>query len=210
MAAGRAVLTARLAPAFSDTIDTKLTRYSEADMTDVVRVSAAEFDELTAHDERRFELIDGEVIEMTAPKIKHQLLSGRLYRLIDDLKPDGVVIFAPVDVYLDEYNILEPDVVWVAANSICKIEVNRLIGAPDLVVEILSPSTAKRDKIDKFALYEKHGTREYWLVDPDHNQIEVWKRGARGFDWQGLYGVGDSFTSAVLDGKTVEVAPIFA
>src|SRR5579871_1433380 len=107
---------------------------------------------------------------MTAPKIKHQLLSGRLYRLVDDLKPNGVAIYAPVDVYLDEFNIPEPDIMWVAENSTtCEITENRLIGAPDLVIEILSPSTAKRDKTDKFNLYEKHGSREYWLIDPDYD-----------------------------------------
>ena len=87
---------------------------------------------------------------------------------------------------------------WVAANSICKIEELRLVGAPDLVVEILSPSTAKLDKTAKFSLYEKHGTREYWLVDPEYAQIEVWKRGANGFERQGLYRVGDTFELAVL------------
>ncbi|HVU11725.1 MAG TPA: Uma2 family endonuclease [Phototrophicaceae bacterium] len=179
-------------------------------MTDVVRVSAAEFDQLTANDERRFELINGEVIEMTAPKIKHQRLIGRLYRLLDDIKPDGEVFITP-DVYLDEYNVPEPDIVWVAANSAtCEITENRLIGAPDLVVEILSPSTAKRDRTDKFDLYEKHGTREYWLVDPEYDQIEVWKRGATSFERQRVYGIGDTFESAVLGGKTVEIAPIFA
>ena len=181
-------------------------------MTDaaVTRVSVAEFDQLTANDERRFELIDGEVIEMAPPKIVHQRLVGRLYRLIDDLKPDGEVFVSPVEVYLDEYNIPQPDIVWVAANSSCNIEENRLVGAPDLVIEILSPSTAKRDKIDKFKLYEKHGSREYWLVDADYNQIEVWTRGAKGFERQGLYGIGDTFESRVLGGKTVEIAPIFA
>ncbi len=179
-------------------------------MTDIVRVSAAEFDELTAHDERRFELIEGEIIEMAPPKIVHQRLLGRLYRTIDDLKPDGEVLLAPVEIYLDEYNIPQPDLVWVAASSICKIEELRLVGAPDLVIEILSPSTAKRDKTAKFELYEKHGSREYWMVDPDNRLIEVWKRGANSFERQGVYGIGDQFESAALSGKTVEVTPIFA
>jgi Uma2 family endonuclease len=125
------------------------------------------------------------------------------------LKPGGEVFFSPIEVYLDEFNIPQPDLVWVAANSICKIEEFRLVGAPDLVIEILSPSTAKRDKTDKFKLYEKHGTREYWLVDPEYSNIEVWRRGASGFERQGVYGIGDTFESAALGGKTVEVTPIF-
>ncbi len=179
-------------------------------MTDIVRVSAAEFDQLTANDERRFELINGEVIEIPTPSIRHQRRAGRVMLLVDKLKPDGEVLISPLEVYLDEYNIPEPDIVWVAANSICQIGENRLIGAPDLVVEILSPSTAKRDKIEKFSLYEKHGTREYWLVDPDYDQIEVWKRSEDRFERQRVYGIGDTFESAVLGGNTIEVAPIFA
>src|SRR4051794_32423341 len=178
-------------------------------MVDITRVTAAEFEEMTAHDERRFELIDGEVIEMAPPKIVHQRLSRRLTRLVDDLKPDGEVFYAPIEVYLDEYNIPQPDVVWVSANSICKIEELRLVGEPDLVIGILSPSTAKLDKTTKFNLYEKHGSREYWIVDPAYAQVEVWKRGTNGFERQGVYGVGDTFESAVLGNKTDDVTPIF-
>lgn len=179
-------------------------------MADVVRVSAAEFDELTEHDERRFELIDGEVIEMPPPSIKHQRLVFGLAKRIDLLKPDGEVFISPIETYLDEYNIPQPDVVWVASDSACKIEDLRLVGAPDLVVEVLSPGTAKRDKTAKFSLYEKHGCREYWMVDPEMSLIEVWKRGTNGFERQGVYGDGDTFESAVLGAKTVDVSTVFA
>jgi len=173
------------------------------------RVTAAEFDEFTAQDERRFELIDGEIIEMTPPKIKHQRIVGRLYRHIDDIKPDGEVFISPVEVYLDAYNVPQPDIAWVAGNSTCEITENRLIGAPDLVIEILSPSTAKRDKTAKFRLYEQHGTREYWMVDPENNLVEVWKHGESGFERQGVYDTGDTFESSSL-GKTVNVNLIFS
>ncbi len=174
------------------------------------RLTAAEFDDLTAHDERRFELINGEVIEMAPPSIQHQRLLFGIAKYIDALKPDGEVFIAPIEVYLDEHNIPQPDIAWVAANSPCQIEELRLIGAPDLVVEILSPSTAKRDKTDKFSLYEQHGTREYWIVDPQYQQIEVWARSEDKFQRQGVFAAGDTFESAALGGKTVEVAPIFS
>ncbi len=179
-------------------------------MADVVRVSAAEFDELTASDERRFELIEGEIIEMAPPTIPHQNVVLNAAFTLKPLIPDGRIFVSPIEVYLDENNIPQPDLVWVAAHSICKIEHKRLVGAPDLVIEILSPSTAKRDKTAKFALYEKYGSREYWIVDPEYNNVEVWRRGANGFERQGVYGADDTFASAALDGKTVEVAPIFS
>lgn len=178
-------------------------------MVDVIRVSAAEFEELTADDERRFELIQGEVIEMPPPVVPHQNVVLNTAFVLKPIIPNGRIFISPIEVYLDEHNISQPDLVWVAENSICKIEHKRLVGAPDLVVEVLSPGTAKRDKTTKFSLYEKHGTREYWMIDPETSLIEVWKRGANGFERQGVYGVGDTFESAALGGKVVDVTPIF-
>lgn len=145
---------------------------------------------------------------MPTPIVPHQDVVLNTAFVLKPLIPNGRIFISPIEVYLDEHNIPQPDLVWVAENSICKIERKRLVGAPDLVVEVLSPSTAKRDKTDKFKLYEKHGTREYWLVDPEYNQIEVWKRGANGFERQGVYGVGDSFESATL-GNSVDVSLVF-
>lgn len=178
-----------------------------ADMT-TSRVSAAEFDIFTAQEERRFELIDGEIIEMAPPIVPHQVIVLNAAFAVKPLIPDGQLFISPIEVYLDENNIPQPDLVWVSANSICKVERKRLIGAPDLVIEVLSPSTAKRDKTAKFRLYEQHGTREYWMVDPENDLIEVWKRGESSFVRQGVYGVGDTFESAAL-GKTVDVSAIF-
>jgi Uma2 family endonuclease len=179
-------------------------------MADVTRITAAEFDELTAHDERRFELIKGEVIEMAPAIVSHQDIVLNTAFVLKPLIPGGRIYVSPIEVYLDENNIPQPDLVWVAANSICKVERTRLVGAPDLVVEVLSPSTAKRDKTDKFSLYEQHGSREYWIIDPEYKQIEVWTRSADKFERQNVYGVGDTFTSAALGGKTVEVTPFFS
>ena len=179
-------------------------------MVDITRVTAAEFEELTAHDERRFELIEGEITEMAPPIVLHQDIILNTAFILKPIIPNGRIYISPIEVYLDEHNIPQPDLVWVAPNSICKVERKRLVGAPDLIVEVLSPSTAKLDKTTKFSLYEKHGSLEYWLVDPEYTQIEVWKRGTNGFERQGVYGVGDTFESAALGGKQVDVTPIFA
>ncbi len=146
---------------------------------------------------------------MLPPQIEHQRLIGRLFRIVDDLKPDGEVLLSPIEVCLDNYNIAQPDLVWIAAKSACQIEALRLVGAPDLVIEVLSPATAKRDKTTKFRLYEQHGTREYWIIDPEYSQIEVWKRGENGFERQGIYTVSDTFEAAALS-KPLEVTPIFS
>jgi Uma2 family endonuclease len=115
-----------------------------------------------------------------------------------------------LSVYLDDENIPQPDVIWIAPNSKCTIGEKYLIGAPDLVVEVFSPSTALRDKTDKFRLYEKHGVREYWMLDAVAKYIEVWQLENGKFVQKGVYGPGATFTPAVFPGETIDVAAIFA
>jgi Uma2 family endonuclease len=97
---------------------------------------------------------------------------------------------------------------WIASDSQCVIDDKRLRGAPDLVVEVLSPSTARDDKTVKFRLYEQHGSRELWLIDPTAEYVEVWRREDEQFVQNGVYGPADSFQSAVLR-AAVNCAHIF-
>jgi Uma2 family endonuclease len=173
------------------------------------KITAAEFADLPEQPGFPIvELIDGAIILSASPIPKHQIVSFRIGSLIDSLIPDGQVIAAPMDVYLDEYNTVEPDLMWISSNRDSIIGEVRIMGAPDLIVEIFSPSTLKRDKHDKFKLYEKHGVREYWMVDLEYQQVEVWVSGANGFDRLGLYGAAGTFTSPAL-GKQVDLAPVF-
>ncbi|MCU0515005.1 MAG: Uma2 family endonuclease [Anaerolineae bacterium] len=147
------------------------------------------------------ELIDGEIVEMPAPTLHHQRLAARIFKVIDQLKPDGEVYFAPADVHLDDRLVVQPDVLWVAAdNTRCvNVEDKYFRGAPDLVVEILSPGTAFHDRVTKFALYEQHGTRELWLIDAAEGLIEVWSREEAAFRRVGLYGRQQTFTSPLFN-----------
>lgn len=155
------------------------------------------------------ELIDGELTESPTPIPDHQNTSVELIIVLRGLIPNGKLYHAPIDVYFDEANIVQPDIVWVADDGLCFIGEKRLEGAPDLVVEILSPSTARRDKNKKFSLYEKHGVREYWLVDPLAQYIEVWRLENGNFVPKGVFGPGDTFVAAVLGDKPVEVSAVF-
>ncbi len=131
-------------------------------------------------DDERWEIIDGEAYNMTpAPRTDHQLVSGELLRqfanyLID--KPCRIFA-APYDVMLDEdknnsQNIVQPDLLVVCDKK--KLENGKYcLGAPDLIIEILSPSTAKKDLLIKRHLYEKYGVKEYWIADPEHKDITV-------------------------------------
>ncbi|MCU0480594.1 MAG: Uma2 family endonuclease, partial [Anaerolineae bacterium] len=120
------------------------------------------------------ELIDGEVIVAASPINAHQRAVGRIYQALVSLFPNGEVILSPSDVRLDEWNIVQPDVFWIAENSTCHDADTHFIGAPTLIVEVLSPSTATKDKVKKFRLYEKYGVSVYWIAVIDGGYIEVW------------------------------------
>ena len=162
---------------------------------------------------RRQELIHGELIvqekDMDAPHDNHQKLTTRLIILLAPFTTTGELRPSPVDVVIEEHNVVQPDVMWVRHdNDQCLMKEGRWYGAPDLVVEILSPSTAKQDKSTKYDLYEEHGVREYWIVDNAARLIEVYARQDDKFARHGVFGLGESFISSVLGDKTVEVDAI--
>ena len=130
-------------------------------------------------DEKRVELIDGVFYEMHSPKIIHQAAAGFLYKKLLDhvLETKGPCrpFISPVDVYLDadDKTIVQPDVLVLCNTSMIN-EVGRVIGAPDLIIEVLSKSTRKKDMTLKHHKYANAGVREYWLVDTDKQSIVVY------------------------------------
>jgi Uma2 family endonuclease len=147
---------------------------------------------------------------MGTPIPEHQRLIRKLLLQLETLIPDGELFLSPLDVVLDDENIPQPDLMWVAANSGCQIGDKRLYGAPDLIVEVFSPGTAHYDKSIKFRLYEKFGVRTYWMVDPTEKYVEVWQLVEGKFVQQGVLGVDETFASAVLGDKIVKITPIFS
>jgi Uma2 family endonuclease len=133
-------------------------------------------------DGRRHELIDGEHVVTPAPVRRHQQLSGRLFLALGNhlqLHPVGEVYAAPLDVMLSEHDVVEPDLLFVSNERRDLLE-DRVHGAPDLVVEILSPSSRRTDEVTKRHLYDRFGVREYWVVDPDIDVVKVYRRGDDG------------------------------
>jgi len=175
------------------------------------RITAAEYAQMPETN-LPVELIDGEIIEMPSPKTEHQQISGNLYSLIKTLIPGGSVFYSPLDVHLDEYNVVQPDIFWVSGQeSLCKLGKDGYWhGAPDLVVEILSEGTGLRDRREKFRLYEKHGSKEYWLVEPGQKYLEVWALADGQFKRLGVFGADDTFESPALGGAKVELKSALA
>lgn len=160
------------------------------------------------------ELIDGEVMMKNTPSPQHQMISARLvaflvtYVLNNNL---GEVQHAPSGVYFDDYTTVQPDLFFVAREgSKCYIDADNMWhGAPDLCIEILSPSSAKTDRQAKFQLYERHGVREYWILSPSERLVEVyvWREG--GYLRLGVYGEGDEIKGEALPGLALAVAGLF-
>lgn len=116
-----------------------------------------------------YELMEGELVMVPAPSPRHQLVLLRLARILDLYVEEhdlGTVLTAPVDLYLDEENAVQPDLLFIRKERSAILKEDGIYGAPDLVGEILSHATASRDLKEKFSLYERSGIKEYWILDP--------------------------------------------
>lgn len=165
-------------------------------------------------DTRPCELVDGELYMPPAPNSKHQSIVVNLVTMLERHVRDrglGRVFVSPLDVVLDRTRplVLQPDLMFISTQRL-SIVGPRIEGAPDLVVEILSPGSAVRDRTEKSVWYGQYGVREYWLVDPEARAIEVRRLSAEGYETLGLYSTGQTLTSAVLSGLQLPIDPIFA
>ena len=128
----------------------------------------------------RHEIIDGAHYVTPSPNQRHQELVGRLYLslsvLLEDRPDKGRLFLSPFDVVFSFHDVVEPDLVFVAPDQLDILTAQNIQGTPALVVEILSPSTRRRDREVKRLLYARSGVREYWLVDPDRNAVTVYRR----------------------------------
>jgi Uma2 family endonuclease len=127
-------------------------------------------------DDQRYEIIDGNLIMAPAPDTWHQDWARNLFRVLDAHVRKhklGKVFFAPLDVVLDEENTVQPDLLFVAAANLGIIQQRAIFGTPDLLVELVSPASVRRDRYDKKELYARFGVKEYWIGDPANKTLEV-------------------------------------
>ena len=162
--------------------------------------------------DERYELIDGELILIHSPNQAHQASSialGSAMHIFSKANGLGIVLHAPFDVLFSDTDVVQPDIMFVSKEREEIITHANIQGAPDLVVEILSPSSVSRDWGAKMALYAEHGVKEYWIVDPMRRV--VWLMLLRGgiLEVEGTYGVGYTVSSSALAGFSVKVDDIF-
>ena len=164
-------------------------------------------------EDQRYELLDGELIMAPAPNLGHQRIDAKLgWRLAQFVEERdlGEVFSAPCDVVLSNTDVVQPDLLFVSnERAHLLLGGDNVLGAPDLVVEILSPSTAGRDRTLKRSLYAKHGVKEYWLVDPDARTVTVLRLEERAFEVESIYGEGQTMASPSLVGFTADLNEIF-
>lgn len=165
-----------------------------------------------APEDKRYELLDGDLVMTPAPGTAHQRVSRNLTMLLGrsvELTGAGEVFVAPYDVVLSDVDVVQPDLLFISNERAHIITDENVQGAPDLVVEILSPSTADRDRTFKRALYAKHGVKEFWLVDTDARTVTVLLWDAQRYAVAGVCSEGQTLDSPTLKGLAINPDEVF-
>jgi Uma2 family endonuclease len=182
--------------------------------TETLRWTTADL-QLLPEDGRRYEIVDGELLVTRAPHWGHQKAGGRIYGALDDWSLNtklGEASFAPGIVFGDADNVI-PDVVWISKERLTLglDEAGHLIAAPELIVEVLSPGAenARRDKDLKLRLYSVSGVREYWIIDWQGQQVEVYRRDSTRLKLAVTLLPGDEIETPLLPGLSYPVTKLF-
>ncbi len=158
----------------------------------------------------RHELIDGDHYMAPAPVYKHQKISREIERQFANYffkKKEGEILNAPFDVYLSDFDVVQPDIVIIKKGNFSIIKEKYIKGAPDIIIEILSPSTKENDLVLKKHLYEKHGVKEYWIVDPDKEEVHQFELRERKYILISVY--AKSIESPLFHGLIIDLTKVF-
>jgi Uma2 family endonuclease len=163
-------------------------------------------------DGKRYEIIEGELSVTPAPTPRHQAIQLRLGSLLLtylDKQPLGRVFVSPIDLALSLVDVVQPDVLFIAQGRVHIIAEKNIVGIPNLIIEILSPSSTTRDQREKLDLYQRYGLQEYWIVDPETEAIEVYESVANRLEKVETLKTGERLFARQIPGLSLEVAEIF-
>ncbi|GBD95304.1 hypothetical protein BMS3Abin06_00169 [bacterium BMS3Abin06] len=169
-------------------------------------------DYLKTPEDERYELIGGDLLMTPAPIPKHQKISRELeFEILKLVKANdlGEVFDAPCDVYLDDENIVQPDILFISKERLNIIGEKNIQGAPDLVIEIISESTAYRDFVQKKRLYARFGVKEYWIVLPVEESIELYILKDSTYTLHKTYGKDEILESPAMKDLKIVLKNIF-
>ena len=164
-------------------------------------------------DGQRHEIITGELIVTAAPTPAHQIIVGRLFRAIADHAERndlGTTISSPVDVRLSPHDVVEPDVVFIARGREALLDGKFIDGVPDLVIEVLSPSTQRKDLVPKRALYAWARINEYWIADPANKTLTILRLDRNVNTYVPVLLQGNMIESNVVAGLRIDPQQLFA
>ena len=169
-------------------------------------------DYLKAPEDKKYELIEGELIMAPSPIPKHQRISGKIeYELRKFVIENklGEVFDAPCDVYLDEENVVQPDILFISKERLDIIGEKNIQGAPDLAIEIISESSAYRDMVQKKKLYAIFGVKEYWIVIPEEESIDIYILKDKTYQFYNKYAKDDTLQSHHMENLSIALKGIF-
>lgn len=161
-----------------------------------------------------YELINGVLMKKQAPTSRHQTAVTKILFALETVVQNhdkGFAFTSPIDVFFDKYNNTQPDVLFITKERGFLIEpTNGIVGAPDIIVEVISPSSVKTDKKDKKALYLEFGVKEFWLVDPVYQTLVLYVLNNNQYDIkQELFSEG-KIESSVLPELNLDLKQVFA
>lgn len=169
-------------------------------------------DYMSAPSDKRYQLLDGEMIVAPSPSNRHQEILGSLHLALAAFVQSrgiGRVRFAPLDVILSNHDVVQPDLLFVSTDRASIVTEANLVGAPDLVVEVLSPGTQVHDRGYKQSLYARHGVREYWLINPDAETLDVLTPDGDAFVVYESFGNSGVLNTPVMDGLSLDLERLF-
>lgn len=169
-------------------------------------------DYLKTSDDKQYELIDGELLMTPSPVPNHQRISRKLEFILEKFVTEnnfGEIFDAPCDVYLDDENVIQPDILFISLDRLAIIGEKNIQGAPDLTVEIISENSAYKDMVQKKRLYARFGVKEYWVVIPDCEEIEIYILKDNTYRLCKSYNKSDNLESPLLKGLNIALKDIF-
>src|SRR3990172_1605134 len=177
-----------------------------------VRLSVDEYMELP-NDGKRYEIIDGDFFMSPAPTPKHQRVSRKLQTILIlalEKTGHGEVYNAPIDVVLGRYDVVEPDLVFIRTDNRHIVGDKNIQGIPDLLIEILSPSSRRSDILVKGPLYARFGVPAYWVVDPDIDRIEFFVLEGGSYKLEQVASSPEVVRPAGFPGLEIPLADVFS
>mgnify|MGYP001945688081 CR=1 FL=1 len=190
-----------------------MTDQHKKDNNDLLKENLVTYEDYASFDDNnRYELVQGKLELMSpSPSTIHQLVNAGLFKMLhENCTSDYYIFYAPIDVILSPYDVRQPDIVLVHRNRTDILSKRGIEGTPDLVIEIISPSSLKRDKVDKIKTYAQFYIPEYWIVDPNSETLEQYVLKDERFEIVNIFQNDETVTSPNINCVSFKVNEIFA